>query len=268
MELISSRNNQYVKRALKLKSKKYRDQYGEFLMEGLRSAEDAAKQGTTRCICFITEAALSEERAARVIGQGEALHWLVLVVEEELMKLLSGTEHSQGVLLVVQKPKHAPEELLRPLHGFYVLLDSVQDPGNMGTILRTAAAAGAKAVLLTKGCTDVYAEKAVRSSMGSILRIPVYENLDLPFIEKLKETSGLLLYGTALQNAVPYKTVGSLTGGIFIFGNEGNGMRPELLAMTDKNLYIPLAHQVESLNVSTACAVILFHFIDSGGAAL
>lgn len=96
------------------------------------------------------------------------------------MHLLSGTEHGQGILLLCRKQHHDLSELLHPLKGYYVVLDSVQDPGNMGTILRTCAAAGVKGLILTEGCTDIYAEKVVRSSMGSILRLPIYEGL--PFL--------------------------------------------------------------------------------------
>lgn len=91
-----------------------------------------------------------------------------------------------------------PARLKNPMKGRYVLLDSIQDPGNIGTIIRTAAAAEVKGILLTKGCTDAYSDKAVRSSMGSILRIPVYENISLEFLQDLKK-SGISFIGTALK---------------------------------------------------------------------
>lgn len=262
IEEITSRNNQWVKCALQLKQKKFRDRYGLFLMEGLRSVEDAVNQKREHCTCFLTASQLSNERCLSLLEKARALGWRILEVTDGLMKELSGTEHCQGILVMAPKNQPDPETLLQGKDGFYVLLDSVQDPGNMGTILRTAAAAGAKAVLLTKGCTDPFAEKVVRSSMGSILRIPVYENLSLDFIQRMKEETGLPLYGTALKDAVPYKTILSVSSGIFMFGNEGNGIRPELLTLADQNLYIPLAGTVESLNVSVAAAVILFHFIN------
>ena len=262
IEEITSRNNQWVKCALQLKQKKFRDRYGLFLMEGLRSVEDAVNQKRERCTCFLTAPQLSSDRCRLLLEKAETLGWRILKVTDSLMKELSGTEHGQGILVMAPKDQRDPEELLSRKDGFYVLLDSVQDPGNMGTILRTAAAAGVKAVLLTKGCTDPFAEKAVRSSMGSILRIPVYENLTIDFIQRLKEETSLPLYGTALRDAMPYKTLSGISAGIFMFGNEGNGICDELLALADQNLYIPLAGTVESLNVSVAAAVILFHFID------
>lgn len=262
IEEIRSRSNQWIKKALQLKQRKYRQAYGMFLMEGLRSVEDALRQGMKACTCFFTENQLENERFKALMKEGEALSWRFLKLDEGLMKLISGTQHGQGIMLLASKKKRDIEELMHPLEGYYVLLDAVQDPGNMGTILRSAAAAGVKAVLLTKGCTDPFAEKAVRSSMGSILRVLVYEDLTVDQISLIREKSGLALYGTALSHAVPYKTVGEIRKGIFVFGNEGNGIREELLAMTDMNLYIPLAGTVESLNVSVAAAVILFQFIE------
>ena len=178
------------------------------------------------------------------------------------MHLLSGTEHGQGILLLCRKQHHDLSELLHPLKGYYVVLDSVQDPGNMGTILRTCAAAGVKGLILTEGCTDIYAEKVVRSSMGSILRLPIYEGASIPFLKEWKQVSGLPFYGTALQNARPYKEIGPVSQAVFFFGNEGNGIREDILSLTDDNLYIPLPGHVESLNVSIAAAVILFHFVE------
>ncbi len=261
MEEITSRNNKWIKCALQLKQKKFRDRYGMFLMEGLRSAEDAIHQDIRDCICLIQKDQLSHERVKAMVEDGKKLHWLFLSPVDSLMKLLSGTEHGQGIILLVKKKTYDKEALLEKKDGFFVVLDAVQDPGNMGTILRTAAAAGVEAILLTKGSTDVYAEKAVRSSMGSILRIPVYENIDVSFLSEWKKKSGLPLYGTALENARPYKEIGTMNKGIFIFGNEGNGISQELLALADQNLYIPLAGTVESLNVSIACGIILFHFM-------
>ncbi|WP_297021274.1 RNA methyltransferase [uncultured Dialister sp.] len=261
MERISSRNNQWIKKALQLKQKKWRDREGLFLLEGVRIVEDALNQGITGCTCFFTDEALSNPRVSALLEKAETLGWRLLSLEDPLMKVLSGTEHSQGIMLICPERKENPKDLLRPLSGFYVVLDTVQDPGNLGTILRTAAAAGVKGLILTEGCADAYSEKAARSSMGSLLRIPVYRNVGIDFLKEMKETSGLPFFGTALENGVPYKEVGPLKEGVFIFGNEGNGVRKDILSFTDKNLYIPLAGHVESLNVSIAAAVILFHFI-------
>jgi TrmH family RNA methyltransferase len=260
MENITSRNNHLIKIALQLKQKKYRDRYDAFLLEGFRSAEDACGQRIGDCTCFISEDVQDNPRLNKIMDAAKPLRWHFFSVTPGIMNLLSGTEHGQGILVISHKKKYDRNDLLKPLKGHYVVLDSVQDPGNMGTILRTAAAAGVHAVILTEGCTDVYAEKVVRSSMGSILRIPIYEHVDIEFLKKFRNLCGIPFFGTALHQSVPYKEVGAVPDGVFVFGNEGNGIRPEILGMTDKNLYIPLQGNVESLNVSIAAAVILFHF--------
>lgn len=261
MEFITSRNNKWIKLALRLKQKKWRDKENSFLLEGIRIIEDACNQGIKNCVCFIHNNQNGNERVQKLIEKADKLHWLFLNIDESLMDLISGTENGQGIILICHKKQYRKEDLLKPLTGHYVVLDTIQDPGNMGTIIRTSAAAGVQGILLTEGCTDIYSEKVVRSSMGSILRIPIYENIDISFLKELKDKGQIPLLGTSLANAISYREVGDLQNGIFIFGNEGNGIRPEILDITDQNLYIPIYKGVESLNVSIAAAVILFHFI-------
>ena len=262
MERISSAGNRWIKLATQLKIKKYRARTGQFLMEGVRSAEDALGQGYRDAVCFISDEAAAEPRVQALIRSGEDARWRFLLVEEALMKTISGTEHGQGVVVILHRKTRPLSDLMRPLFGHYLLLDAVQDPGNMGTLLRTAAAAGCRGVLLTEGCTDPYAEKAVRSSMGSILRMPVYEHLTLDDIRAVRREGKLPLVGTALEDAVPYRSAPPLPDAVFVFGNEGNGIRPELLALCDRRLFIPMAGGVESLNVAASAAVLLFHFME------
>lgn len=259
-ERISSMNNRWVRLAGQLKTRKYREKNRQFLMEGVRSAEDAFRQGYRDAVCFVTEEAAEEARVQALMEAASGAGWLFLLVSGAMMKALAGTEHSQGVLAILPMPRPDLSALCRPLHGHYVLLDGVQDPGNLGTILRTAAAAGCRGVLLTEGCTDPYGEKAVRSSMGSILRMPVYAGLTLDDVRAVRAAGGLPLIGTALEGGAPYRTAGSLPDAIFVFGNEGSGIRPELLALCDWKLYIPMAGGVESLNVAASAAILLFHF--------
>lgn len=259
METITSRTNQLIKKAVQLKSRKFRDRYGLFLMEGIRSAEEAVASGRRGTI-FVTEEALSRDRVAALVEKGED-RWRFCTVPETLMKDMTGTEHSQEVLAMIEKsaPPSLPEGRLT---GRALLLDGIQDPGNMGTILRTAAASGVKAVFLTKGSTDPYGEKAVRSSMGAILRLPVYEGLLPSNVAALRKRCGLPLIGTALEGAKPYRKAPFFREGIFVFGNEGNGITTEILSLCDEKIYIPLAGGVESLNVTAAAAVILFYYAE------
>ena len=264
MEHITSRNNRWVRLALRLKQKKYRNKYKMFLMEGLRNAEDVQNQGIRDIICLVQLRRPKNESVQRIFERGKSLHWLFYEIEEPLMHSISGTQHGQGIVLLVKQPYADHAHLLNDLHGKYVLLDAVQDPGNVGTIIRTAAAAGCSGVLITKGSVDPYSEKVVRSSMGSILRLPIYHDLDIEFLKGIKISSKIPFIGTSLSASENYRHAKFVAEGIFIFGNEGNGISQEILNLTDWNVFIPMAGTVESLNVSSVAAIILFHYFDEG----
>lgn len=260
MEYITSKSNRWIKLAIQLKQKKYRDKNNMFLMEGLRNVNDAQMQGIEDVICLIQTEKMKAEILNSIMERGLELHWLFCAIKEPLMRLISGTENGQGIVLLVHKPIVNNHQLLEALSGKYVLLDTVQDPGNMGTIIRTAAAAGCSGILLTKGCADPYSEKVVRGSMGSVLRIPIYEELDIIFLKKIKAESRIPFIGTSLRESEDYRKAKFTSEGVFIFGNEGNGVRKEILEIADWNIYIPMSGTVESLNISSAAAIILFHY--------
>lgn len=262
MEHITSTANRWVKLAAQLKIKKYREKNRKFLLEGLRSTEDAFRQGRRDAVCLLSKDMCDEPRAAAMIAEARDLHWLFLTVSDEIMKKISGTEHGQGILAILPYEPADIETLMKPLNGHYVVLDGVQDPGNLGTILRTAAAAGCRGVLLTEGTADPYAEKTVRSSMGSVLRLPVYEHVTASALRRIRSASGIPFVATALEDSMPYTECGPLPDAFFIFGNEGNGISKDVLALSDRRLIIPMAGSVESLNVSASAAIILFRFFE------
>lgn len=261
MEHITSKNNRWIRLAIRLKQKKYRDQNKMFLMEGFRNAEDVQHQGISDIICLVQAGRAENRLVQRIFERGKNLHWLFYEVEEPLMRLISGTENGQGIILLVKQPYVEHAQLLKRLYGKYVLLDEVQDPGNVGAIIRTAAAAGCNGVLLTKGSVDPYSEKVVRSSMGSILRLSIYRDLDIEFLKEIKFSSKIPFIGTSLSASENYRHAKFVTEGIFIFGNEGNGISREVLDLTDWNVFIPMAGTVESLNVSSTAAIILFYYL-------
>lgn len=261
METITSKNNQWIKKASQLKNKKYRDKFNMFLLEGMRSVDDACIQGIAGCTCLVAESLKEKEKILSLVNRSAILEWRFFAVRDDLMHLIVGTEHSQGIILLAEKKVCVAENLLKSFHGHYVLLDQIQDPGNMGTIIRTAAAAGVQGLLLTEGCCDIYSEKVVRSSMGSIFRIPIYTNIHIDFLKKLIEERAIPFYAAALQNATPYREVIIGEDAVFVFGNEGNGISSDILALSMRNIYIPMKSSVESLNVSAAAAIILFHYL-------
>ena len=142
-----------------------------------------------------------------------------------------------------------------------LLIDAVQDPGNIGTMIRTADAVGLDAVILGKGCADIYNPKTLRAAQGSHFHIPVVREELTECVDFLQD-QGVPVFGTALdEDAVPYSDIHHTGAFAIIMGNEGSGIQPQLLAMTDQNIIIPILGQAESLNVAVATGIVLYGFV-------
>ncbi|MEH6857153.1 RNA methyltransferase, partial [Priestia megaterium] len=171
------------------------------------------------------------------------------------IKLLSDTETPQGIIAVCFQTKHA--EIIHTAQKV-LLLDAVQDPGNLGTIIRTADAAGVEAIIVGEGSVDVYNPKVVRSTQGAIFHLPIVKGDLLEMISLLKERE-IAVYGTSLQNGKVYTCVKPSNEFALVVGNEGNGVSEKVLEQTDQNLYIPIYGKSESLNVAIASGILLYY---------
>ena len=258
MESITSVNNPQVKAAACLKTKKHRAEAGAFLAEGLRSVREAIAYGQVRSL-FVTdtEADRLGEWLDKALSQGASLYR----VDDKVMAKLSDTKTPQGIVAVVSLPSPSlealapgPEEADAPV----VILDRVQDPGNLGTIIRTADAVGVRALLLLEGCADAYAPKVVRASMGSLFHVPVLSDLAPEDVLSWCSRQGYRTVATCLDGARDlYRT--TLPGRLaFLLGNEANGVAPALQQAADERVYIPMAGKAESMNVAMAAGVLLF----------
>ena len=165
---------------------------------------------------------------------------------------LSDTEAPQGIYAVC---KQVTMEI--PNAKTYLLIDAVQDPGNLGTMIRTADAAGIDAVVVGKGSVDVYNGKVLRSAQGSHFHLPILSGDLHVWLEQLKEKN-ISVYGTALEGAAAYTDISTKDRFALLVGNEGNGVNKELLAKTNANLYIPIYGKSESLNVAVATGILLY----------
>ncbi|WP_312730705.1 RNA methyltransferase [Enterococcus sp.] len=155
-------------------------------------------------------------------------------------------------------PRGLSEANGQTLTGNWLILDNVQDPGNVGTMIRTADAAGFSGVFLGEGTADLYSTKVLRSMQGSNYHLQILEGAIPPFLQQLR-SAGVAIYGTELnKEAVPYTELPKQQTAAFILGNEGQGVHPELLALTDKNVYIPIYGQAESLNVAIAAGILMY----------
>lgn len=243
---IQSANNPQIKQWRKLLAKKERDKTGMFLAEGYHLAEEALK-GEKAIELIISENAELPVRW----DYGELP---VTMVTDEIIKSLSDTETPQGVIAVCKEEK-TPASVMG---STFLLIDAVQDPGNLGTMIRTADAAGIDAVIVGKGSADIYNPKVLRSAQGSHFHLPIIRGSLNEWVDRLEEEE-IPVYGTALENGSPYKETHPAGRFALLVGNEGSGVSPELLARTDKNLYIPIYGKSESLNVAVAAGILLYY---------
>lgn len=251
---ITGIQNPLVKNAAELKQKKYRQQKGLFLAEGLRTVEEAVNANAAEIIFYL---AIENERTRLILEKAAAQQIKLVCVSENVMKKIADTETPQGIIAVSKIQKTKLESLFSK-GKMLLVLDRVSDPGNLGTMLRTADAAGIGGLVLLKGCTDIYAPKTVRASMGSIFHLPVIDGLEeVDFIENAKN-AGYSLLVTCLDGADNlYKA--DLGGRIaFVMGNEANGVSSGLLTAADKKVYIPMEGRAESLNVAMAAGIVMF----------
>ena len=253
MELTGLQNPQ-VKAAAELKQKKYRQQQGLFLAEGLRTVEEAVHSKTVVSIFYT---AIDDDRTRCVLEEAAAQQLKLYCVSDAVMKKIADTETPQGIIAVCKVQDVTLDKLLSK-GEMLLVLDRVGDPGNLGTMLRTADAAGIGGVVLLKGCVDIYAPKTVRSSMGSLFHVPVVSGVaEDKFIAEAKD-AGYELLVTSLEGADNlYKA--DLGGRIaFVMGNEAGGVSASLLERADKRVFIPMAGRAESLNVAMAAGIVMF----------
>ncbi|MGN0938730.1 MAG: TrmH family RNA methyltransferase [Selenomonas sp.] len=277
---IESLTNPKIKLAAQLAKRMAREKTGKFLAEGVRLAEMAAASDWDVGYALVTPHAAGEPRAAAVIATLEENGVPVALVPESVYQKAGDTQTPQGLLLVLAQKQRSLDDLARLTKTSvsptgtatagasaaaqppcYVVLDRIQDPGNLGTILRTADAAGMAGLILLKGTTDIYSPKVVRAAMGSLFHLPVVSGVTEEAFLSFARESGLRLYATALDaKARPYDAADFTGPAAIIFGNEGQGVSETLLASSE-TLYIPMYGGAESLNVAVSTAIVLYEAV-------
>lgn len=254
MEKLTSTKNAVVKQLKKLHSSKGRKESGQYLLEGEHLYMEAKKANVHIKKMIVTQNFLDRQTERDFITEGEHIY----AVTEEVMKVISQTQTSQGIVCVLDIVE---KQLPNNFHGKFVLLDEVQDPGNAGTIVRTADAAGFDGVIFGTGSVDVYNDKVVRSMQGSHFHIPLYQN-DLNEVIDQYIQKNIPIYGTALnKDACDFREVPVTDFLGLLLGNEGKGISKSFLSKTSQNLYIPILGEAESLNVAVAAGILMYHFL-------
>ena len=247
MDYINSLENSTIKKIKKLKIKKYREEEQLFLAEGRKFLDFDFQP---HMLIFHEKYEITVE-VEQKIGKFQCRK---IIVSDKVFAQLTSQENSQGVIIVYPMVKGDIENLRNNI----VVLDKIGDPGNLGTIIRVADAAGFKDILLTKGSVDCWNEKVVRSSMGSIL------NMNIAYLETdelltLLKERGYKIEVTALEeDSIEYTKMSLEEKNAIVFGSEGDGVSSEFLRRCDEKLIIPIYGTAESLNVAMACGIILY----------
>ena len=241
--LITSSDNTFFKLVKKLTNRKYRLKEGLFIAEGIKIVEE-----NTEYSALIINQERESELSSFLIDKE------YFVVPKHLFSEISSQENSQGILGIYK----IPEEKSCFESNNVIVLDKLQDPGNIGTTIRTADAAGFNDIVLLDGCSDIFNEKCVRSSMGSIFRINFFYKSQEEFLSFAKLNNYSIISTALDEDSINYTQIKLDNKNFIVFGNEGNGISKEILSKSSQKIIIPILGKAESLNVSIACAIILY----------
>ncbi|EKF20070.1 tRNA/rRNA methyltransferase SpoU [Nitratireductor pacificus pht-3B] len=258
MKEVTSLTNPIIKDIRALALKKFRDREHLFMTEGLKLVIDAFEAGWTIRTLLYAKAGRGNDAVERLAARTVAAGGLVLVVSEKVLSAVTRRDNPQMVVGVFEQ-KTLPLDAVRPADAdVWVALDRVRDPGNLGTILRTADAVGAKGVILVGDCTDSFSIETVRATMGSIFAVPIVRASPEAFLAWRRGYAGRMV-GTHLEGSVDYRTVDYRKGPtLLMMGNEQQGLPENLASACDTLVRIPQAGRADSLNLAVATGVMLY----------
>lgn len=258
MIYLTSAQNKFVKNINALKSKKERDNTTLFLIEGERSVLEIPTNYEIKYY-ILSEYYLNkfgEKECERIFNRAK-----IYIFTNEIFKKISETTSPQGVMAVCVQKKFEMDDILNKENNFFVILENISDPGNLGTIIRTADAAAASAVLVSKDSADLYNSKVIRATMGSIFHIPIITNLNIEeTIKKLKDLK-VKVFATHLKATKNIYSADFKTSCAVLIGNEANGLSKETTELADELIKIPMPGKAESMNASIASGITIYEIV-------
>ncbi len=257
MQVITSKDNEIIKNIRKLKEKKYRDSAGEYIVEGVKLIEEAIEEDVKIKKIVVCEECLEgkeiDQKLLYKIAKYECIY-----VTAKVFGLLTDVVNPQGMLAVIEK--RSSEDEINYTEDVIVVLDGIQDPGNLGTILRTVDSVGLSQIVLSKTSVDAYNPKVVRSTMGAIFRVKIIEAENLVETLKNMKKHKFKVVATSLSGSESiYKM--DYNKKVIVIGNESKGVSKEILDVSDSKIKIPMLGKTESLNASIATGVILYEYV-------
>ena len=268
MDIITANSNPRVKRLIKLnKDAAFRKEENVFVVEGIRMFKELPLENV--CEIYMSESAYDkymsdhEYNASGMINPvTDEIEKKITLLSDSVFKTVSQTKSPQGLLAVVKRFDYKFDEILAAANEkqgkqLYLILESIQDPGNLGTIVRTAEATGVTCIIIGGETCDIYNPKVIRSTMGAIFRVPFVNSSNLAETIDILKSNSVTVYGAALSGKNLFDE--SLSGNTaFLIGNEGNGLSDEILAKADKLIKIPMKGKVESLNAAISASILCY----------
>lgn len=251
-KMITSTANMQVKNLVQLiKKSKARTEQGVYIVEGIKMFQEAPKEE-------IVKVYVSEELYEKGILKEQLEQIPYEILKNEVFAHVSDTKTPQGVLCVMKQKHYTLEQLTKGVCPLLLVLENLQDPGNLGTMMRTAEGAGVTGVLMSRGCVDIYNPKTIRSTMGSVYRVPfLYTDHLLEDMDQL-HAKGITTYAAHLKGQQFYDEESYQSPTAFLIGNEGNGLSEELSEKAKTYIKIPMGGQLESLNAAVAAAILMY----------
>ena len=258
--MISAKDNELIKQVSALMSSaKRRRESGSFAAEGVRLCADGVQSGA-EALCFLYTDAARKKYSAE-FGLVSSSAGRCEEISESLFRKIADTQNPQGFMCVFKKLDKNDKSYTINNQGRYAALENIQDPSNMGTILRTAEALGADGVILSEDCCDIYSPKVVRGSMGAVFRVPVVIAADFTEYIAVLTMRGVCTYASTPHEAEDIRNVSFENGGVMLIGNEGNGLRRETVEACKMSVRINMKGRAESLNAAAAAAILLYRFL-------
>ncbi len=258
MQVISSKDNEIIKNIKKLKEKKYRDLNKEFIVEGIKLVEEAIQENAD-----IKKIVICEDCANSGMIKKSLMYEIAkkdcVYVTEKVFETLSDVTNPQGILAVIGQKGN--EEQIKYDEDIILVLDGIQDPGNLGTILRTLDSVNLTQVIVSNKTVDAYNPKVVRSTMGAIYRVNVIQVENLEQTLKNVKKHKFEVVSTSLDTNETIYSIDEYKKMAIVIGNEANGVSKEILDMSDRKVKIPMLGKTESLNAAVATGVILYEYV-------
>ena len=257
MQVISSKDNELIKHIKKLKDKKYRDESNEYIIEGVKLIEEAVKENAKiKKIIVCEDTTKTYEIPTNIML--EIAKYECIYVTEKIFASITQVTNPQGIMAIIEKNTENQE--IDFTQDIIVALDDVQDPGNLGTILRTVDSIGLNQIIVSKGTADSFNPKVVRSTMGAIFRVKIIEVENLAQAIKEMRKHHFKLMVTSLQTDNSIYDI-DFNKKIIVVGNEANGVSKEIQDMADEKAKIPMLGRTESLNASVAAGIVMYEYV-------